>query len=54
MTGDRGSSRGDSQRITGEELASRAAVAALTGPDLVPGQWVYRRNARDGGARADG
>jgi hypothetical protein len=45
MTGDRGSSGDDSERITGEELASRAAAAAMAGPDITPGQWVYRRNA---------
>jgi hypothetical protein len=28
-----------------EELASRAAAAAIAGPDITPGQWVYRRNA---------
>jgi hypothetical protein len=45
MTGNPGSSSAGTQRITVEELAGRSAVAALAGPDVTAGQWVYRRNA---------
>jgi hypothetical protein len=31
--------------MTVAELAVRAVAAALAGPDVGPGQWVYRRNA---------
>jgi hypothetical protein len=31
--------------MTVAELASRAVAAAMAEPDIIPGQWVYRRNA---------
>jgi hypothetical protein len=33
------------QPLTVRELAYRAASAALAGPDVSPGQWVYRKTA---------
>jgi hypothetical protein len=31
--------------LTVKLLADRAAAAALTGPDIAPGQWVYEKLA---------
>jgi hypothetical protein len=37
-------SSGKAARLTAKALASRAAAAALSGPAVSPGQWVYRNS----------
>jgi hypothetical protein len=43
MTQNTPSSSGETAGLTAKVLASRAAAAALSGPAVSPGQWVYRR-----------
>ena len=38
-------SRGETAILTAKGLASQAAAAALSGPAVSPGQWVYRNCA---------
>jgi hypothetical protein len=45
MPGNAGLPSGGGQSLTAEVLASRAAAAALSGPVVSPGQWVYRNYA---------
>src|ERR1700722_3787707 len=42
MPGSPGFPEGEGQSPTVNVLASRAAAAALSGPQVSPGQWVYR------------
>jgi hypothetical protein len=45
MPGSPGPHGGEGQSLTMELLASRAAAAALSGPEVRPGQWAYRNYA---------
>ena len=45
MPGNPGFPDGEGQSPVVEVLASRAAAAALSGPQVSPGQWVYRSYA---------
>jgi hypothetical protein len=45
MTANSPSSNGKTAGLTAKVLASRAAAAALSGPAVSPGQWVYRKYA---------
>ncbi len=44
-SGNSASSDGETAGLTAKVLASRAAAAALSGPAVSPGQWVYRKYA---------
>jgi len=45
MTANSPSSNSETAGLTAKVLASRAAAAALLGPAVSPGQWVYRKYA---------
>jgi hypothetical protein len=45
MLGNTASASGGAAGLTAKVLASRAAAAALSGPAVSAGQWVYRRCA---------
>lgn len=45
MSGNPGPPGSEGQSLTVEVLASRAAAAALSGPEVTPRQWVYRNYA---------
>ena len=44
-SGNSATSSGETAGLTTKVLASRAAAAALSGPAVSPGQWVYRNYA---------
>jgi hypothetical protein len=44
-SGNSAPSSGETACLTTKVLASRAAAAALSGPAVSPGQWVYRNYA---------